>query len=310
MSKQLHVKYRPKALEDVVGQPQVVKALTRVLKEKSFQSFLFSGPAGCGKTTFARIAAKMCGCDMRDIVEIDGATNTGIDAMRSVAQAAQYKPFGKSTGRAIIVDECHRLSRQAWDSMLKVVEEPPAHLFWFFCTTEPAKVPNTIRTRCATFSLKAVADQELRNLLLSVLKKEGKKVPDDVVSLVSQKSNGSPRQALVNLGVVLDCKTRKEAATAIEAVEDSDPVIKLCRLLLQPNRSFVKCAAIVNELQDVNAESVRIVVVNYLGSCLKGTKSDKDAVKFLTLLENFATPYNQSEGLSPLWLSIGRTIYA
>src|SRR5262249_43189639 len=163
---------RPTELDDVIGQGPIVRSLKEVLKTDRSHTFLFVGPAGTGKTTLARICATMVGCKRQDINEIDAATNTGIDDMRRVQNAAIYRPIGQSTARAVIIDECHRISSQAWDSLLKVTEEPPQHLYWFFCTTNPAKVPNTLKTRSMIYTLKPVADSDITDLLEAVLEAE------------------------------------------------------------------------------------------------------------------------------------------
>ena len=137
MSESLYVKYRPQHLDDVTGQDEVVKVLKGLVERNDTHAMLFTGPSGVGKTTLARIVALDLGCveENGGIMEIDGATYTGIDKMRSVQDGTQYQPFGKANHRCVILDECHRLSGQAWDSLLKVVEEPHSHMSWMFCTT-------------------------------------------------------------------------------------------------------------------------------------------------------------------------------
>jgi DNA polymerase-3 subunit gamma/tau len=135
----LITKYRPRTLADVIGQDNVVRSLQSIGKKKDTQVFLFSGPSGCGKTTLSRILAKMYGVEDNSVLEIDAASRTGVDDMRQLQEIVQYRPFGDSGKRAIILDECHRLSKNAWDSLLKVLEDPPAHIVWCFCTTELIK---------------------------------------------------------------------------------------------------------------------------------------------------------------------------
>ena len=144
----LHIKWRPQKLNDVISHAFVVSSLKALLKEKECpHSFLFTGPSGVGKTTLARIVASYLEAA---VLEIDAATNTGIDAMRAVQDMARYKAIDNEK-RVVIIDECHALSKQTWQSLLKIVEEPPAHLYWAFCTTEPDKVPATIKTRCVQY---------------------------------------------------------------------------------------------------------------------------------------------------------------
>lgn len=307
MTQPLHTKYRPKRLADVIGQRIACNLIKTTIAKHGSHAFLFTGPAGSGKTSLARITAEMVGAATGSIMEIDGATHTGIDGMRAIQQSALFRPMGTSTARAIIVDEAHRISRPAWDSLLKVVEEPPAHLYWMFCTTEPSKVPTTIKTRCTHVGLKSLSDSDLMALLKYVCKQEESYPADEILRIVVKEAGGSPRQALVNLAAVADAKNRKEASEALRAVLESDPIIELCRLLVR-GASWQKTQAAVLALAEENPESVRIVVMNYVASCLKSA-SEKDAQFFMAILDQFATPFNQSEGMAPLWLAVGRLLF-
>jgi DNA polymerase-3 subunit gamma/tau len=143
----LATKYRPETWEEVVGQDAVVKSMKVVVTKKSSKCFLLSGPSGCGKTTLARIAARSLGIKGGGALrEIDAASKTGVDDMRQVCVDLGYKVLGGGS-RGLIVDECHQLSKAAWNSLLKITEEPPPDTYWFFCTTEPSKVPVTIKRR-------------------------------------------------------------------------------------------------------------------------------------------------------------------
>ena len=307
MTSVLHLKYRPKRFKDVVGQDAVVSALKGLIDSKGARSFLLSGPSGTGKTTLARIAAKELGHKSKDVLEIDAATHTGIDAMRQVQELLRYVPFGSSSGRAIIVDEAHMLSRSAWNSLLKVVEEPPELVSWFFCTTEPAKVPKTIRTRCAALDLRDVSSDDLKSLVLHVIKSESLKIEEDVVTVIVREASGSPRQALVNLSICLLASTRKEAAEALRSASESDVVLELCRFLVNKG-SWLKAMAIVNKFTNENPESIRIAVCNYMGAALRNSKKDRQACHFLEIIDAFAEPYNSSEHMTPLLVSIGQVL--
>ncbi len=308
-SEALQVKYRPQSWKTVIGQDAAVASLSKAIERAKQQSFILTGPSGTGKTTLARIAAKIAGCDVSAIVEIDAATHTGIDAMRAINEMTLYKPFGESKKRTFIIDEAHALSKQAWQSLLKAVEEPPSHVLWFFCTTEATKIPVTIKTRCAAYNLKLVKDIELETLLEDVCLKEKIKLRDDIVSLIVSRAEGSPRQLLVNLEMCRDCVTKKQAADLLQAVLDSNPVIELCRFLLNGG-TWSKAMRHYEALADENPEGVRIVVVNYMGSVLKGSKSTTLTMRALHILEQFSTPYNASENAAPLLLSMGRTLFA
>lgn len=303
-TKPLHLKYRPTTFDQMTGQQAAVRAYKSALKDS--RAFLFTGPAGTGKTTLARLGAKTLGIDENNINEVDAATNSGIDAMRELQTIVKYKPM--DGGRtAIIVDECHGLSKQAWDSLLKSVEEPPEHLVWFFCTTNVAKVPATIKTRCAPVPLGPISNQDLADLVDEIAEIEKIDLPDGVASLIVREARGSARQALVFLASCRNVKNREAAAQIMRTALESDPVIELCRAL-QQGTSWSKAVALVAACEGQSPEGIRRVVLAYFTSVLKGTKSDKAAVNGLAILSAFERPFDDAEGLAPLYLAIGRVL--
>lgn len=306
-----HTKYRPVSFKTVKGQASGIATLEKVLAKGTSQAFLFTGPSGTGKTTLARIAAAHVGCEPHDIVDVDAASNSGADETRKLQEIMAFRPIGGGDMRAIIVDECHGLSQKAWDTLLKTIEEPNAHSMWFFCTTNPNKVPATIKTRCTKIDLRLLKDAEVESVVNRVCSKEGIELDDGVRDVIVRFAYGSARQALVNLAAVEEFETGKEAAKALQVAVDSDPIRELCQFLLKPG-SWMKAMAIVDKFdpEDRNYEGRRIIVCNYMGAVLKGAKSDDAATSTLQILEAWATPYNQSEGIAPFMLSIGRTMFA
>lgn len=310
MTDTLHTKYRPICFADVLGQDHFLKQLRRIVSDRAARAFLFHGPSGCGKTTLARICAQELGCLPADIMEHDGATQNGVGDMRGLQEAVRYRPLGEGKYRAVILDEVHRVTGQAFDSILKIVEEPPAHLFWLFCTTAPTKVPMTIRNRCQQFGVREVAPDELAKLLRNVAKREGIELADDILMYIASKSLGSPRRALVNLEACATVKNRREAAAALEQVVDEDAVLDLCRFLCQPaKKTWPKAMELVAKIGDANGEGVRIIVANYVAACLSKAESDAEAGKYLTVLDAFSTPFAVSETRPALMLALGRALY-
>jgi DNA polymerase III subunit gamma/tau len=196
----LHDKHRPTTFTDVVGHRAVIAHLKRLVASRASQALLFHGPSGVGKTTLARITARELGC--KDTIEFDAARYSSVDDVRNLVQMTWYAAFGlaeRAARRAFLIDECHFLSDRAWGALLKPIEEPPEHIVWLFCTTEPDAVPPTVKSRCNDFKLKLVADADVRRLVVRICEIEGISPPPKVLDLIIHNANGSPRRALVRL---------------------------------------------------------------------------------------------------------------
>ena len=212
-------KYRPRTFEDLIGQNSMVKILSNAFSlNRIAHAFLFTGVRGVGKTTAARIVARGLNClkddsptispcgvcsscisaknDRHvDIVEIDAASHTGVDDVRELTEGVRYKP-AEGRYKIYIIDEVHMLSTQAFNALLKTLEEPPEHVKFIFCTTEIKKIPVTVLSRCQKFDLRRVAVDELVELLRLICSKEEVSIDDKSLNLLARYSDGSVRDSL------------------------------------------------------------------------------------------------------------------
>ncbi|GAB4241777.1 MAG: hypothetical protein OHK0028_20390 [Deltaproteobacteria bacterium] len=205
-------KWRPKTFEEIVGQGHVTRALSNAITSgKIHHAYLFSGTRGVGKTTFARILARALNCEKgptpapclscpscgevgagTDVQEIDGASNTGIDDVRSLRENAAYAP-SRLRYKVYIIDEVHMLSKQAFNGLLKTLEEPPPHVVFILATTEPNRIPETILSRVQRFDFRMLTEAEVRGRLAEMAAAEGIAVEGDALSLLARYAFGSMR---------------------------------------------------------------------------------------------------------------------
>lgn len=205
----LYRKYRPQSFDDVVGQEQLVTLLTSSIKQKkTAHAYLFCGGRGTGKTTVARIFARDIGCNPEDIIEIDAASNRGIDEIRELREAVRTAPFS-SPYKVYIVDEAHMLTKEAANALLKTLEEPPSHVIFILATTDPEKLPTTIVSRCQKIVFKQPDLKTLADRLSHVASKEGKKLGNESAELLARHGKGSYRDALGMLEQVLAISSKE-----------------------------------------------------------------------------------------------------
>lgn len=303
----LHIDFRPKKWKDVKGQGAIVKSLKGLLKGgEPPHAFLFLGPSGCGKTTIARILAKKLKCV--EPTEVDAATFTGIDDWRAIKANLSYKPLqGETT--VIIVDECQSLSPKAWQSLLKDLEDCPAHVYWCLCTTEANKVIKTVRTRCTEYTVQLLKDDDIGDLIDEVCAAESIELPDKAVNDLIEYAAGSARQALTGLNAIRSATTREEVEQLLKAgVGEDKEIIEICRGLVKRDLSWAKAMQIIGGLKNKDPESHRYVVQGYFLKVCLGSKRAGDAQRALQILEAFNEPYHTRVNLAPFLLSLGELI--
>ncbi|GGE47348.1 DNA polymerase III subunit gamma/tau [Pullulanibacillus camelliae] len=209
--------WRPQQFKDMAGQEHITQTLQNALvKEKFSHAYLFSGPRGTGKTSVAKIIAKAINCEeaptrepcnvcamckgitdgsISDVIEIDAASNNGVDEIREIRDNVKYAPTA-ARYKVYIIDEVHMLSQGAFNALLKTLEEPPKHVIFILATTEPHKIPLTIVSRCQRFDFKRIANDSIINRLKFIVDQEGLAVEDDALALVARASEGGMRDAL------------------------------------------------------------------------------------------------------------------
>ena len=171
--KTLAVKYRPKTFDDVTEQGSIKIILQQPLENDEIKNaYLFCGPAGCGKTTCARIFANEINKGLGNPIEMDAASNSGVDDVRNIIQQAQTKSLD-SEYKVFIIDECHSISNTGWQAFLKLIEEPPAKSIFIFCTTDPERIPKTILSRVQRYNFTKISQQGIIDRLRYILENEG-----------------------------------------------------------------------------------------------------------------------------------------
>lgn len=189
-------KYRPQTFEECCGQSSIVRILKRQIEIKQYKNcYLFAGPSGCGKTTIARILANNINEFNGSPIEIDGASNNGVDNVRLIIEEARERSLD-SEYKIFIIDECHMLTIQAWNALLKIIEEPPKYTIFMFCTTDPNKLPATIINRCQRFNLTRVGIDLIRERLKAICVAEGFTNYDESCDYIAKLSSGGVRDAI------------------------------------------------------------------------------------------------------------------
>lgn len=215
--KTLYTKYRPQKFKDVLGQEHITQVLEESVKLGNVaHAYLFSGTRGTGKTSVARILAKEVGTSEDDLYEIDAASNTSVDDIRELNEAVSTMPFS-SKYKVYILDEVHMLSKSAFNALLKTLEEPPSHVIFVLATTETHKIPDTVISRCESYSFKKPSQKLLKDMVLKTAKAEGFSLEPASADLIALLGDGSFRDTHGILQKVIN--SSKDKKVSIEEVE-------------------------------------------------------------------------------------------
>jgi DNA polymerase III subunit gamma/tau len=278
----LYRKYRPQDFDEVVGQEAIVRTLRNAISSGQVrQAYLFAGPRGTGKTSLARILAKGLNCAQGptpnpdkvcnacvtiangtslDVVEMDAASQRGIDDIREIRERVVLQP-AEGRYKVYILDEAHQLTDAAWNALLKLIEEPPPHLVFVFCTTDLSKVLPTVRSRCQTFVFQRPRLPELVRVLRRAADGEGIDAPDQSLALIARSSRGSFRDAvstLDQLAAATENQVTVQAVLQLLGAVEEEALFRLCDLVV--DRDTAGALTFVEELSEQGQDLGRLVV--------------------------------------------------
>jgi DNA polymerase-3 subunit gamma/tau len=277
----LYRKYRPQSFAEVVGQEAVVRTLKNAItSEQVRQAYLFAGPRGTGKTSMARILAKSLNCERGptpepdgtcsvclgiaagtslDVIEMDAASQRGIDDIREMRDRVVLQPV-EGRYKVYILDEAHQLTDAAWNALLKLIEEPPPHLVFVFCTTDLSKVLPTVRSRCQTFVFQRPRLQDLVTVLTRVAEGEGIDAPPQALSLVARAARGSFRDATSTLDQLASATGKEitvQSVLQLLGTVEEDALFRLCDLVV--DRDTAGALTFIEELSEQGHDLGRLV---------------------------------------------------
>ena len=285
----LYRKYRSKNFDELVGQEAIKRTLENSLKiQKISHAYLFSGPRGTGKTSVARLFAKALNCEKGighicndcpscnainegshpDVIEIDAASNSGVDEVRELIEKVKYAPI-QSRYKIYIIDEVHMMTNSAFNALLKTLEEPPSYVVFILCTTEPYKLLPTILSRCQRYEFKKITDAELKKLIVRVLSEENITATNDAINLIVELANGGARDSLSILDQVI--------SYAGSNIEESD-VIKMFGLVSSQDK--------IRLLEDIKYKNTLKVLKSFDEMVQKNTDLSRLVNELLNLLKD------------------------
>lgn len=285
----LYQKIRPDSFETVVGNKSTVAALKAVMAkgpDKMPHNLLFMGPSGCGKTTLARIVSTMVNCLHSDLQEINAAQNRGIDMVRGIQSNLNLSPM-HGDARVYIIDECHQLTAEAQDSLLKMMEDTPKHVFFILCTTDSGKLKPTLRNRCTPFTVTPLNEERMVKFLKRVCTAEKFNVPEKVLNQIALDSMGSSRAALVLLELVSDLPQEEMLRAAKQNAAKQNEAIALARLLFTKPQ-WPAVAEMLRGLTTEEPEGLRRLVLSYCTSILL---SGKPSARAWVVMDAFSSPF-------------------
>ena len=269
--KSLAVKYRPRSWDAVVGQDVIVDILRKQLSTKNIKNaYIFSGASGCGKTTAARIFANELNNHQGEPIEIDGASNNGVDNVKQIISSASQRSLN-SEYKIYIIDEAHMLTTQAWNAFLKTIEESPKYTIFIFCTTDPQKIPDTIKNRCMRFNFTRISSDVILSRLRYICMQEHITNYQDSIDYISRTSNGEMRNAISKLETCLDYSNNMDIQTTLKALGNFSYEVFFDLTNNIIDGKFDNVSSLIDDIYNDGGDITNFVN-NYLGFLLDITK--------------------------------------
>jgi DNA polymerase III gamma/tau subunit len=301
MVESLITKYRPKTLDDVVGNEATKKTLRELLDKKAKRSFMFIGERGCGKTTLGLVVGNEVGS--KEIFEYNTANTRGIDTIRGIDEDCRYAPLEGSC-KVYILDECHKLTNEAQNALLKLTEKPPPRVYFILCTTDQSKLIKTLSDegRVTKFEVEKLTYPNMSLILDTILEKEkATKFPRVAKREIIKQADGIPRKAIAILEKVIGFTDEKEILEILKDLTiDDTEVIDLCRLLIKPYRpgKWKQVASILKGLTE-EPEDIRAAVQGYVKQVMFGNDigTKTNLAHFVLTQFNTSFMYSREGGL-------------
>jgi DNA polymerase III gamma/tau subunit len=303
---ELYKRFRPTKFKQVIGQPSAVSMLNAYVRKGNVpHAILFTGPSGCGKTTLSRILATKLNAVKHCYKEINcGTVTSPIDEVRQIEKYMYNSPLG-GDARVWCLDEVQSLSRAkfAQQGLLKILEDPPDHAYFFLCTTDPHKLVKTIMTRCTEIKVRLLTDEEVQLVVMRALPK-GVSVTGDVMEKLVEVAEGSARKALVLLDQIIGVEGDEEQLACLVSADTKKQAIEIARALINPRVRWSDVASLLKEIED-EPETIRRLILSYANSVVMG--GGKLAPRAAAIIDNFMDPL-YDVGKPGLTLACWRTV--
>ncbi len=293
----LNKKYRPQSFKQVYGNEVAKRTLRSFPQEEIPHAILFHGPHGCGKTTLARIVASKVNCSKFDLEEIDVGDFKGIDTIRALRSKTILAPM-EGPAKVWILDEAAELTGPAQNALLKILEEPPEHVYFFLCTTEPNKLKKTIRSRCLEVLVETLSLSKMEDLLTMICVEEKWVIPYEVITQINHDSLGHPRDAMILLNSISRLPQKEMIESVKHIAAEQNKAFEMCQALMT-KKSWKVISSMLQNLEEP-PETVRRIVRSYFKTVLLRIGDYRAA----TVMDCLDKPYYNTDDKNQLVLDV------